>query len=55
MKISRQSEHYGGTQEALDQHIKAEAYYRAASSFAMPHLLDSPGIGRIGDDPLDCE
>lgn len=55
MRISRQSEYYGGSEEALSQSIQAEAHHRAASSFNMGHLLKDAGIGRLGDDPADCE
>lgn len=53
MKISRQSEHYGGSEEALSHSMQAEAHYRAALAFDVLHLLDGPGIGRLGDDPLE--
>lgn len=51
MKVARQSEYYGGSEQALDQSIQAEAHRVAAESFSFGHLLDAPGIGRVGDDP----
>lgn len=52
-RISRQSEYYGGSQEALDHTIQVEAHRRTAGTFSFGHLLESPGIGRQGIDPQE--
>lgn len=52
-RIARQSEYYGGSEEALSHTVQAEASRRAASAFDFSHLLGSPGIGRLGDDPQE--
>lgn len=53
MRISRQSEYYGGSEEALSQTLQAEAHKAAAESFSFGHLLSGPGIGRQGEDPRE--
>lgn len=52
-RVSRQSEYYGGSEEALGQSIQAEAHRVASESFSFGHLLNAPGIGRQGDDPRE--
>lgn len=52
-RVSRQSEYYGGSEEALSQSMQAEAHRVASESFSFQHLLNAPGIGRQGNDPLD--
>lgn len=52
-RITRQSEHYGGSEQALNQTLQAEAHQRTAESFTFGHLLSAPGIGRQGDDPRE--
>lgn len=51
MKVARQSEYYGGSEEALAHSMQAQAHRVASESFSFGHLLDAPGIGRVGDDP----